>query len=233
MVVSINQPAYLPWLGYFERIARSDLHVVLDHVQFEKNSFTNRNKIRIKDGTAWLTIPLATKGKFGRLEINNLEMVHGDKWKTKHWTSLKTNYSKAPYFKQFDASYEAIYAREWSSFMPFIRVMLSQHLADLGIHTPVIFSSEMKIEGKKSDLILNICRVLGADTYLSGSQGRSYIDEQSFLDAGICLQYQDYHHPTYKQLWPGFIAHLCILDLLFNHGDESSQILMSNQKQLI
>lgn len=83
MIVSINQPAYLPWLGYFDRIARSDIHVVLDHVQFEKNSFTNRNKIRTKEGSAWLTIPLSTKGKFGNLEIRNLEFASHGGWEKK------------------------------------------------------------------------------------------------------------------------------------------------------
>jgi hypothetical protein len=229
MIVSINQPAYLPWLGYFERIAKSDIHVVLDHVQFEKNSFTNRNKIRVKDGTAWLTIPLATKGKFGNLEIRNLEFVLGDKWKAKHWSSLKMNYSKASFFHQFMGTYESLYAREWSAFMPFVREMLLQHLLDLGIKTKLLFSSEMGISGHKSELVLNICRVLGADIYLSGSQGKAYIDEKSFLDTGIIIEYQNYQHPIYKQVWPGFESHMGILDLIFNHGEDSSQILMANQ----
>ena len=231
MVISINQPAYLPWLGYFERIARSDIHVVLDHVQFEKNGFTNRNKIRVKEGTAWLTIPLATKGKFGNLEIQSLEFAQEDKWLKKHWASLKMNYIKAPYFDQLGASYEGIYSREWSCFMPFVRTLLTQHLSDLGINTPLVFSSEMEITGHKSDLVLNICKSLSAKSYLSGSQGRGYIDEKAFLDSGIFLQYQDYQHPTYKQAWAGFESHLGILDLLFNHGPDSLQILMGNQSQ--
>lgn len=219
----------MPWLGYFERIAKSDTHVVLDHVQFEKNSFTNRNKIRLKDGTAWLTIPLATKGKFGNLEIKNLEFILADKWKEKHLSSLKMNYSKAPYYKKFMAAYEAVYLQEWSAFMPFVRTMLLQHLSDLGIKTKLVFSSEMEISGHKSDLVLNICRSLDADTYLSGSQGRAYIDEKAFFSEGINIEYQDYKHPIYKQVWPGFESHLGILDLIFNHGEHSLEILLSNQ----
>jgi hypothetical protein len=229
MVISINQPAYLPWLGYFERIARSDIHVVLDHVQFEKNSFTNRNKIRVKEGTAWLSIPLATKGKFGNLEIKSLEFVPADKWKAKHWASLKMSYSRAPYFEQLREAYEAIYSCEWSGFMPFVRAMLAQHLLDLGIKTRLVFSSEIETFGCKSQLVLNICKSFAAKSYLSGSQGRAYIDERAFLDEGISLQYQDYQHPTYKQVWPGFQSHLGILDLLFNHGKGSLEILMADQ----
>ena len=229
MIVSINQPAYLPWLGYFERIAQSDIHVVLDHVQFEKNSFTNRNKIRVKQGTAWLTIPLATKGKFGNLEIQSLEFAQENKWLKKHWASLKMNYIKAPYFDQLGASYEGIYSREWSCFMPFVRTLLTQHLSDLGIKTPLVFSSEIKTNGHKSDLVLNICKSLSAKSYLSGSQGRAYIDEKAFLDEGISLRYQDYQHPTYSQVWPGFESHLGVLDLLFNHGQDSLKILMADQ----
>jgi hypothetical protein len=229
MILSINQPAYLPWLGYFERIARSDIHVVLDHVQFEKNSFTNRNKIRVKEGATWLTIPLATKGKFGKLEIQNLKFAPPDKWKAKHWASLKMSYSRAPYFDQYKGPYEAIYSQEWSGFMPFAQAMLMQHISDLEIKTRLIFSSEMETNGYKSDLVLNICKSLAAKSYLSGSQGRSYIDEKSFLDAGISLQYQDYQHPIYSQVWPGFESHLGVLDLLFNHGQDSLKILMADQ----
>jgi len=229
MVLSINQPAYLPWLGYFERIARSDVHVVLDHVQFEKNSFTNRNKIRVKEGTTWLTIPVATKGKFGNLEIQNLMFAPPDKWRAKHWTSLKMTYSRAPYFDQFQQAYEAIYMQEWSGFMPFVRAMLMQHLSDLGIKTPLVFSSEMEANGQKSDLVLNICKALAAKSYLSGAQGRGYIDKKAFWDAGISLEYQNYLHPVYKQVWPGFESHLGVLDLLFNHGPDSLKILMTDQ----
>lgn len=227
MIVSINQPAYLPWLGYFERIARSDLHVVLDHVQFEKNSFTNRNKVRVKDGTSWLTIPLATKGRFGDLAIRHLEFVPGDPWRKKHWATLRMNYAKAPFFAAYAPAYEALYAREWPGFMPFVRAMLEQHLHDLGIATPLRYSSEMNVGGAKSELVLNLCRATGASVYLSGALGRDYLDTAAFTAAGIEVRFQDYVHPVYRQAWPDFHSHLCVLDLLFNHGPASREILLS------
>ena len=113
--------------------------------------------------------------------------------------------------------------------MPFVREMLLQHCLDLGIKTNLLFSSEIKISGHKSELVLNICRALGAEIYLSGSQGKAYIEEKSFLDAGIIIEYQNYQHPIYKQVWPGFESHMGILDLIFNHGKDSLQILMANQ----
>lgn len=226
MIVSINQPAYLPWLGYFERIARSDVHVVLDHVQFEKNSFTNRNKVRVKDGATWLTIPLATKGRFGDLAIQHLGFAAGDPWRKKHWATLRMNYARAPHFAAYAPAYEALYSREWTGFMPFVRAMLEQQLRDLEIATPLVYSSELGVGGTKSELVLNLCRATKATTYLSGALGRDYLDEASFAAAGIEVRYQDYAHPTYAQVWPGFESHLCVLDLLFNHGPASRDILL-------
>ncbi len=227
MIVSINQPAYLPWLGYFERIARSDLHIVLDHVQFEKNSFTNRNKVRTKDAPTWLTVPVSTKGRFGDLAICSLEFAPNDSWQKKHWATLRMNYARAPFFRDYGTVYEQLYARTWSGFSAMTRAFLEQHLHDLGIVTPLRFSSEMNVPGTKNDLVLNLCREVGADTYLSGALGRDYLDEASFTQAGIAVRYQDFPHPSYAQVWPGFVSHLCVLDLLFNHGPGSRDIMLS------
>ena len=228
MILSINQPAYNPWLGYFERIARSDVHIVLDHVQFEKNSFTNRNKIRSKDGAFMLTIPLATKGKFGDLAINRIQFAETRKWRAKHWASLQMNYSKSPYFNELSGPYKDIYFHEWPCFMPFVKALLFQYLLDLRIDTRIVFSSEIEPIGSKSDLILTLCNQVGAKNYLSGAHGRNYLDVQSFNRAGILIQYQDYSHPVYKQAWPGFYSHLGIFDLLFNHGKNSLEILLND-----
>ena len=113
MIVSINQPGYLPWLGYFHRIAISDLHVVLDQVQFEKNSVTNRNKIKTPTGWNWLTVPVKTKGKFGALSINNIEIDNTKDWAQKHWKTICQNYSKSPYFKEYSEGFEKIYESKW------------------------------------------------------------------------------------------------------------------------
>ena len=225
MIISINQPAYLPWLGYFERIAASDLHIVLDHVQFEKNSFTNRNKARTREGSTWLTVPLATKGHFGDLAIQNLAFAANDPWRKKHWATLRMNYARAPFFAAYAPAYEALYGREWAGFMPMVRAFLEQHLRDLGITTPLRYSSELHVAGAKSELVLNLCRAAGADTYLSGALGRDYLDEASFTAAGLAVRYQDYAHPVYAQVQPGFEPFMGVLDLIFNHGPASLDVL--------
>jgi hypothetical protein len=224
MIVSINQPCYLPWLGYFDRIARSDLHIVLDHVQFEKNSFTNRNKIRTAQGWTWLTIPVLTSGKFGALPIAELAMASPE-WRGKHWNTLRQAYGKAPYFKQHAPYLEAIYARDWPLLAPLMREMTRYFLEALGIATPLKFSSEMAAQGTKADLVLNLCKDVGATTYLSGPLGRDYLEPEAFVAAGIGLSFQDYAHPTYRQAYPGFEAYMAALDLLLNHGPASLGLL--------
>lgn len=232
MIVSINQPAYLPWLGYFHRIAASDVHIVLDHVQFEKNSFTNRNKIRTQTGWCWLTVPVKTAGKFGNLPINEIEILNEKKWAVKHWQSLRLNYSKAPFFEPHAAFFEDIYSRKWLKLADLTREITNYLLEAFGIARKLRFSSEMKVSGKKDELILNLSREVGATTYLSGPLGRNYLREQLFEEQGIAVRYDDYHHPTYTQAYPGFEPYMAAVDLLFNAGPRSVEIMMNNQEQI-
>ncbi len=226
MLVSINQPAYIPWLGYFQRIAVSDAHIVLDHVQFEKNSFTNRNKVRAKEGWSWLTVPVRTKGRFGELGIDSVELA-ADSWARKHWDTLRFTYGKAPYFRPHAEFFEAFYARQWTHLAPMLRELTTYLLGAFSITTPVRYSSEMAAEGTKDELVLYLCRKVGATGYLSGALGRAYLREEIFGAAGITVSYQDYAHPTYAQVHGGFEPYMGAVDLLFNHGPESRRILMA------
>lgn len=229
MIVSINQPAYLPWLGYFDRIAASDLHVVLDHVQFEKNSFVNRNKVRTKTGWTWLTIPLATRGKFGALPINQIQVADGGRWRRKNWATLQSNYRRAPYFEMFAPSLAKQYesAVIVDAFLPFVMEQNAEFMAALNIDTEIRRSSEMLARSTKSDLVLDICIEAGATRYLSGPLGRNYLEEEKFDKAGIEIAYHDYSHPVYEQIHPGFEPFMAIIDLLFNCGERSGEILRS------
>jgi len=135
MRVSINQPAYLPWAGYFDRIAASDVHIVLDHVQFEKNSFVNRNKIRTPQGWTWLTVPVTTKGRFGALPINELEMAEAERWPKKHWSALQANYAKSASFETHRGFFEAWYGGGFESplFLPVMMRFIRYACECLGI----------------------------------------------------------------------------------------------------
>ena len=229
MIVSINQPAYLPWLGYFHRIAISDIHIVLDHVQFEKNSFVNRNKIRTKGGWCWLTVPLRTKGLFGNLEINTLEISQDNRWCKKHWSSIVSNYSKAPHFEEFAWVVKGIYSERWRKFNDLVKAVTNNILNTLNIQTRLLYSSQMGPAGKKDELVLNLCKEVGATTYISGPLGRGYLDEERFKKDRIRLLYHDYVHPSYRQVFPGFEPYMSVIDLLFNCGSESLGIINKDQ----
>lgn len=229
MIVSINQPAYLPWLGYFHRIAASDVHVVLDHVQFEKNSFTNRNKIRTKEGSCWLTVPLKTSGRFGDLAITETEIANERPWAGKHWSSIRLNYSKAKYFQQNADFFEAVFSHSWPRLNPLLREITAYMLDAFAIRTRILFSSELEPSARKSELVLQLCAKVGATCYLSGSLGRNYLDEAAFRRAGIAVSYQDFRHPTYTQVYGGFEPFMAAIDLLFNCGPAGLDIIMQGQ----
>lgn len=230
MIVSINQPAYLPWLGYFHRIAISNFHIILDHVQFEKNSFTNRNKVRTKEGWCWLTVPLKTKGRFGNLYINQLEIANDSRFQEKHWATIRFNYAKAPHFAQHAPFFERVYGQRWDNLIVLMRELTNYLLDAFGIKTPLLFSSEMKVEGKKDELILNLCRAVEAKIYISGPLGRNYLREDLFQEAGIKVVYHNYNHPTYPQVYPGFEPYMSAIDLLFNCGPNSLEVLTKDQE---
>jgi hypothetical protein len=235
MILSVMQPAYLPWLGYFHRVAMSDIHIVLDHVEIDKNSktkFANRNKVRTKDGWTWLTVPLKTKGNFGRLFLNALEIDNTSSWTRKHWETIRHNYGRSPYFAEHVPYFEWVFHRTWHQVVDLTRAITRYLLDTLGIKTPLLFSSEMKIEGEKDELILNLCRAVGATVYISGPLGRNYLREELFRAAGIRILYHGYKHPTYPQTYSGFEAYMAVIDLLFNCGPKSLKIIVQDQEKI-
>jgi hypothetical protein len=232
MIVSIHQPAYLPWLGYFHRIAMSDAHIILDHVQFEKNSFTNRNKVRTADGWCWLTVPVKTAGKFGNLPINEIEVANERPWAARHWETLRQNYSRAPFFAEHLPFFHNLYDNAWPKLAELTAASSGYLLNVFGIPTKLYLSSQMKVPGRKDELVLNLCREVGASTYLSGPLGKDYLREELFQQHGIAVQYDDYQHPTYPQTYPGFEPNLAAIDLLFNAGPASREILLQEKEHI-
>jgi hypothetical protein len=227
MIVSIMQPAYLPWLGYFDRIAQSDVHIVLNTVPLDRSSktrFTNRNKILTQHGPVWLTVPVKTAG-LGHPPINSLEVGAGDRWAEKHWRTVLHAYSSAPHFSEHRAPFEAYFDTPWARLDGLLREGRNYLLRELGIRTTIVESSELQPAGQKSELILNLCRQVGARRYLSGPFGRDYLDAPAFERAGVAIEYHDYVHPEYSQVQPGFEPYMSVIDLLFNHGPQSLAIL--------
>ena len=233
MIVSINQPAYLPWLGFFDRIAKSDLHILLDHVQFERGSMTNRNKILSKQGPIWLTVPLMKKNQFGlpisEIKINNTP----PKWTVKHKETIRQCYSKAPFFRDYSSKILEIYDNNWTTLNELLRETITLFLDQIGIVTKIICSSELCVSGGKSKLILNLCKEVGAKSYISGPFGRDYLDIDDFERAGIEVIFHDYAHPKYSQNQDDFVPNLSVLDLIFNKGNESLSVITAGQSLIL
>lgn len=215
MIVSIHQPAYLPWLGYMDKIRKADRFIYLDTVQFQKNSFQNRNKIRTKDGWAWLTVPVETKGHLFDTPLHGITINNRLDWRRKHRAAIEMNYRRAPHFDRIFPIIAAFYDKPWEQLSALCWDMLQSLLEMTQIRTEIIRSSQLQpMQQTKSDLILELCRAVGATAYLSGSLGRDYLDLETFKTAGITVAFQDYQHPVYPQVYPGFESHMGLIDLL-------------------
>lgn len=232
--ISIHQPAYIPWLGYFDKIAKSDIHVFLDDVEYSKNNLFNRNKIKTPAGEQWLTIPV--KYKSDNL-ICETKIDNSVDWQKKHWKTIKLNYTRAPYFKQYEEVFAEIYSKPWK-YLAEINIEMNKAIAEiLGIKVKFVKSSELNVKGMKNEKLINLCKILEADTYLSGQGAKSmeinpynkpYLDENLFLKNNIKVSYQEFHYPEHHQPWGKFIPNLSIIDMLFNCGSENSQFLTKN-----
>ncbi len=228
MILSVHQPQYIPWLGYFDKIVRSDNFVILDQVQYKEHEFQNRNKIRTDRGALWLTVPVVFSGR-GRQLINDVLIDNEIDWCKQHLESLKTYYAHAPFFKKYIGFFEDIYSRKWERLAKLNVLIIKYFLSELKIITPLSFDSEIGTTTAKTGHLIELCRKLKADTYLSGSGGKDHLEEKKFAEAGIKLVYQGFEHPVYHQQFmrdkDDFLAHLSTLDLLFNEGPNSRKIL--------
>ena len=229
MILSAHQPQYIPWLGYFHKMAKSDCFVFLDKVQYKPREFQNRNKIRTPDGWIWLSVPAISKNRY-RQTICDVMIDDEFPWRRKHLMSLKSCYGRCRFFGEYFPFFENIYAKKWERLLD-LNVCIINYISEkLSINTPLHFESQLAVVGKSTERIIEICRKLKADTYLSGIGGKDYLEEEKFIQAGLNLVYQNFRHPTYQQEFispqSGFISYLSILDLLFNEGPASRQILL-------
>lgn len=228
-IAVVHQPQYFPYLGFFHKLAHSDIYIVMDSVEFLRRGLQHRNTIKTNQGAQWLTVPVFHAEK---QQINEVQIDTELPWARKHWGSLKTNYMPTRYFKQYAADLQDILFQEWQSLCELNLALLKWIMQRLDIHIPIVRQSDLGVSGQKSDLLINACKAVGADTYLSGSGGRRYMDPALFEAAGVNVVWQTFVYPTYDQLFPdlGFIPNLSILDTLFCCGPETRRFLetMSN-----
>ncbi len=228
--VVILQPGYLPWLGFFEQLYRSDIFVIYDDVQYDKHGWRNRNRIKTPQGWQWLTVPILTSGQN---KPSNKEVLIDNSlnWRTKHLMSIRQNYSKSPFFDAYFGSLDAIYNHEWKYLID-VDVTVIRQIADhMGIKAKFDFASALGISGGKTERLALICEHLNATAFYEGKAGENYLEASYFTDRGIQLIYQNYQHPIYEQLYGDFMPYMSIIDLLFNHGPDSLAIL-SGTKQV-
>ncbi|MGD1152429.1 MAG: WbqC family protein [Syntrophales bacterium] len=226
MIVSIHQPHYLPWLGYFDKIDKADAFVLLDNVQFKKNEVQNRNKIKTAAGGQWLTVPVMYQ--FPQL-INEVEINNRERWQHKQQQALISNYKKAPYWSALEGFFTDLLQSQWPTISQLNIHVVKKLVEILGIKTPLHIASEMgNFPEDPDDRLIAITKYFAADTYLAGSGGRNYMDMDKYDRNSIKVLFQDYKHPVYDQLFGDFLPYMSVIDLIFNHGDESLKILRGN-----
>lgn len=226
MILTAHQPGYIPWIGLFHKIALADHFISFNQVQYEVKGWHNRNRIKTNAGAIWLSVPVLSKGHLTK-KLSDIEISNNEPWAKKHYRSIFLAYSKAPYWKRYADFFEEVYLkRTWGKLVDLNEFMLRWFLGELGIKTTFSTMDSYDFQGKKSDLVLDMCIKTGANSYIFGALGRDYADVKSFLDSGVTPFFQDYKHPVYNQLHGDFISHMSIIDLLVMYGCNSFDILM-------
>ena len=220
MIIAIHQPNYLPYLGFFDKMARSDIFVIYDDAQFNKSDFQHRNRIRIYHGWKWLTVPVDKK----RIPINEVKIRNevktwkGVKWANAHFRDIHDNYKDAPYYSMYEEELMRIYKRTYEKLVDLNMELIRFLMKAFDIDMEIVFSSELGFTSKSTQRLVEIVEALGGDVYLSGPKGKDYLDVSLFERKGIKVVFQDFVHPVYKQRYEGFIPNMSAIDALFNVG---------------
>lgn len=215
MIVSIHQPDYIPYIGYFYKIACSDIFVFLDDVQFSNDNMHHWNRIKTPQGEHRLKIPV--EYKFGD-RINQVRTKDELNWKEKHLKIIQMNYMRAPAFREIFPNFRELLMTSYDSLAE-MNVQINKWIcAGLGLRPKYYRTSEMQLLTVKEQRVIDICLAVGGKTYISGNGARAYQVDQHFTEKGVTLQYTNYHPFAYKQLWKEFIPNMSIMDYLFNYG---------------
>ena len=226
MIIAVHQPQYLPWLGYFHKIDQADHFVLLDNVQFKKNEWQNRNKIKTAQGWQWLTVPVMFKHP---QLINEVLINNKVNWQHKQKQAIISNYQKAAFYGIMKNFFEDTVSASWDNISQLNIETVKKLVSILGVETPLYVASELgEFPQDPDERLIAITRHFGADTYLAGVGGRDYMDLEKYEKHDINVIFQEFKHPVYNQLFGEFLPFMSVIDLIFNHGDGSLNILRGN-----
>ena len=229
MIAAIHQPQFMAWTGYFDKMDQADCFILLDTVQYKKNEWQNRNRIKTAQGAQWLTVPVRYRFPARIDEVQ----VNGDvNWRHKHWQALLTNYSRSPHWEGHRASLERLYEREWTGLSQLNGATVTWLREALGIDTQLRWASQIPhVSDDPSQRLVDLCLSVGADVYLAGADGRAYMDFEPFAAAGVEVMFQEFTPAPYDQLFGDFESHLSALDLVLNCGPGSLAILRQGRPE--
>lgn len=226
--IAILQSNYIPWKGYFDMIGMVDEFILYDDVQYTRNDWRNRNKIKTRDGVKWLTIPVRVD--FSERQAIKDTLVSDPRWRRKHWESVRQSYARAACFREYCDRFEELYLGDDERLLSRINARFINAICDmLGIHTKISWSMDYRLTGDKSERLVDLCQQVGATEYLSGPAARAYIDERLFSESGIRLSWMDYSgYAEYRQLFPPFEHAVSIIDLILNEGPDAPRFMKSS-----
>ncbi len=217
---AIIQSSFIPWKGYFDIIHDVDIFVFLDDVQYTKQDWRNRNRIKTPDGTKWIIVPVI--GGIHQL-IHETRIDYSRDWRKKHTNTIHANYAVSPFYESYKDKLFDIYGKKFETISELNIYAIKMISRLLGIEVKFVNSTDLRTEGIKDDKVIDICNQIGADVYLSGPAAKSYIDVNKFKKAGISLVYKDYGgYLEYPQLWGEYDPYVSVIDLLFNCGENAT-----------
>lgn len=225
MILAAHQPNFLPWTGFFHKMMACDSFVILDKSQFVKNALFNRNKIKTHQGSQYLTVPVHLKSHLDHYDEVLIDNSRNRMWTTKFLRTLELAYKKSPFFHQYYPGLREIFLTQWTHLIELNLALIFFITESLGIKTRLLFESNIEPSGRSSCRLVSICMKSGASTYLSGD-GSPYLEEHLFLQEGINVRFQNFSHPVYPQINGDFVSHLSAIDMLFNCGPQSSEIIL-------
>ena len=227
MRISIQQPEFFPWLGFFDKIRQVEKVVFLDNVQFKKRYFENRNRVRTYEGWTWLVAPVITKGRYTQ-NINEVEIDNTQQWRKKLVGILEHNYRKAPFWQELSPELCQIVSKPIKCLVELNLAVILLMIYKFDLVKEWVLASSLNTQHHGSDLILEICEKVGAQEYLSGRDGKEYLNLEVFKKKGIDVHFQNFVHPIYQQFHGGFEQAMSAIDLYFNIGPESTNVFKNS-----